>query len=82
MDELEPYEAQLLCDNIPWAIHQNMENVRTLAYFIAAPYTKHKKKITEFWPLVTDDMFKADPLKGEALKNAQDMIKQAFNIKK
>ena len=43
---------------------------------------KHKKKLTEFYPLVTDKLDKAEPLKGEELKDVRNMIQQAFKMKK
>lgn len=82
MDECQEYEIQLLSEMLPWSTHQEMEQTRMIMYSVCAPYMKNKKKIAEFFPLVTDKLDKAEPLKGEELKDVRNMIQQAFKIKK
>ena len=79
MDEIEEYEVQLLADMVKWSTHQSMEQTRMLMYSISAPYMKHKKKLTEFLPLSTDEEIeKAKPLEGDDLKAARDIAMTAF----
>ena len=80
MDECQEYEIQLLSEMLPWSTHQEMEQTRMLMYSICAPYMKHKKKLTEFFPLETDKRDPIERLEGEELNEARNRIKQAFHI--
>lgn len=80
MDECQEYEIQLLSEMIPWSTHQEMEQTRMIMYTVCSPYMKHKKKITEFFPLYTDKIDKEEALKGEELEEARRRIQAAFKI--
>ena len=81
MDELQEYEVQLLCEIIPWGSKISMEQTRMLMYSITAPYMKHKKKLTEFFPLYTDEeRTKGEKLEGDNLNVAREMVQKAFNF--
>ena len=82
MDELQPYESQLLIEMLPWATKQQMEQTRMLMYSFTAPYMKNKKKITDFFPLPTDKTEPIERLEGAELDEARKRVQQAFNIQK
>ena len=84
MDECQEYEIQLLCEMLPWANRQSMEETRMIMYSVSLPYMNHKKKLTEFISLSTDkDYYDQEytKLEGEDLRNARQMVQSAFNIK-
>lgn len=80
MDDLEPYEAHLLHETLPWAIHQSMEQTRLLGYIFAAPYMKRRKDITKWMPLYTDEKEPVERLEGTELEEARRRIQAAFKI--
>lgn len=80
MDDLEPYEAHLLNETLPWAIHQSMEQTRLLGYIFASPYMKHRKDITAWMPLYTDENEPVERLEGTELEEARRRIQAAFKI--
>lgn len=82
MDEIQPYELQLLSEMTPWATRQGMEETRMLMYTFCAPYMKNKKKITDFYPLPTDVKEPIERLEGEELKDVRARIQQAFKLNK
>lgn len=80
MDDLEPYEVHLLHETLPWAIHQSMEQTRLLGYIFAAPYMKHRKDITKWMPLYTDEKEPVERLEGTELEEARKRILAAYKI--
>lgn len=83
MDEIQDYEIQLLSEMIPWSYKQSMEQTRMIMYSVTAPYMKHKKKITDFLPLYTDNEARErQKLEGDDLDATRKMIQKAFNIQK
>lgn len=82
LDEIQEYEIQLLTEMVPWAHKQSMEETRMLMYMFYSHYVKHKKKITEFFPLPTDVNEPVERLEGEELEDVRNIIKQAFKIEK
>lgn len=80
MDDLEPYEVHLLHETLPWAIHQSMEQTRLLGYIFAAPYMKHRKDITKWMPLYTDEKEPVERLEGTELEEARKKILAAYKI--
>lgn len=78
MDEIQPYEIESLKEMCQWTEKHSYEQTRLLMYATCPP--KHKTKLEDYYPLITDEHEEVVKLEGEALQEARRRIKSAFKI--
>ena len=83
LDEITPFEIQLLCQYIEYSDLLLSRNARVIAYWAAAGKTKKKNlKLDEFWPLETEKFHGSTKANEELARQFREMRKQKRELKK
>ena len=76
MDEMETWEARLLCENIPYTDVNGWEQIRTLCYFYTLSHVKKGTKVkpTDILKFAWDEKEQQIEVKKPATKQEIDAL--------